>query len=104
MKSHGIQFPLGEVRKLFWIDRFLEPRQCERVLHELEFALWRASGVTTYRPASGARSRTTPSRVSESAMEPWFTPQLRRLIGTIDRRIAPLVPEFAERREYWQST
>ncbi len=104
MRSAALTFPLGAARKLFWIDRFLAADQCARALEELEFARWRHSGVTTYRPWRGLRSTLSPMRVSETAMESWFTPELCRLVRGIDRRIAALVPRFAERREEWQAT
>lgn len=101
----AITYPLGPGdRRLCWADGFLDDAQCARVNEELEFAHWRPSGVTRYRGALGFVTGRSTGRVSESAMEEWFTPQLQRAMRAIDRRVALLVPRFATRREPWQAT
>jgi hypothetical protein len=45
----AVTYPLGDERKLYWIDGFLPPEQCASILNELDFAFWAPSTVTDYK-------------------------------------------------------
>jgi prolyl 4-hydroxylase len=100
----AVTFPLAGDRKLFWIESFLRPEKCASILDELRFAFWSPSAVTDYKPWREPRTMLTPMRVSETTSERWFTPELRRTMRSIDRRLESLVPHFQTRREEWQAT
>ncbi len=104
MKHAAVTSPLADERKLFWIESFLPPEQCASIVDELRFAFWSPSTVTDYKPWRELRTVRSLMRVSESTTEKWFTPELRRAIRSIDRRLESLVPHLQERREDWQAT
>jgi prolyl 4-hydroxylase len=90
--------------RLYWLDGFLEPAQCEAILAELEFTFWQPSRV--YAPIGNGQRRSVYSRqrVSSTTSERWFSAPLRRTVATIDRRIARLLPQAPSHREPWQAT
>ena len=103
MTKAAVTAPLSDARRLFWIEAFLTPEKCERILDELQFAFWAPSTVTHYQPWR-TRTERSPVRVSETTSEKWFTPELQRTMRSIDRRLESLVPRFQSRREEWQAT
>lgn len=90
--------------KIFCVDNFLRPEQCTAILGELAFAFWVPSGVTKYSLRRRLLTTQSPTRVSESTTEDWFTPRLLRTMRFINRRLSSLIPHFEDRREYWQAT
>lgn len=104
MKPASVTSPLPDPERLFWIESFLRPDQCAAILDELQFAFWSPSAVANYKPWRGLRTMQSPMRVSESTSETWFTPSLKRVMRSIDRRMASLLPHFLTRREDWQAT
>jgi hypothetical protein len=90
--------------RLYWLDRFLEPAQCEAILAELEFTFWEPSRV--YAPIANGHRRSVCSgrRVSSTTSERWFSAPLRRTVAMIDRRVSRLLPQAASHREPWQAT
>jgi prolyl 4-hydroxylase len=95
-----IAYPHASHRGLFCVDGFLRETQCHAIIEELDFALWRPSGVAEY---DGPRVRSS-FRLSETTTGRWFSTSLRRTMRAIDRRIERLVPRFVQRREEWQAT
>lgn len=95
--------PLGTDR-LFWLDGFLRPAQCESILSELEFAFWERSKL--YLKDAGGRYQHVHSdeRISSTTSERWFSSPLRRVVATIDRHISKKIPEVLTHREEWQAT
>jgi prolyl 4-hydroxylase len=90
--------------RLFWIDEFLLPAERARILDELPFVFWFPSTVLVNYPDGRLKSVRTHNRVSESTLEEWFTPQLRRTILGVQKRVKRFVPEIDGRRERWQIT
>ena len=70
--------PLGTDR-LFWLDGFLRPAQCETILSELEFAFWERSklylktlaGATNMSIATNGSVRRHPSDGSARPSAAW---------------------------------
>jgi len=91
--------------KLLWIDGFLSKQTCELVLVELEYAFWYPSTVANRRPDGAVASHyISEVRTSESTDEEWFTPELRRQIREVERRLATLLDYDPLRYERWQAT
>jgi hypothetical protein len=90
--------------RLYWLDGFLEPAQCEAILAELEFTFWQPSRV--YAPIGNGQRRSVYSgqRVSSTTSERWFSAPLRRTVAMIDRRVSKLLPQASSHREEWQAT
>jgi prolyl 4-hydroxylase len=93
-----------ESDRLFWLDGFLRPTQCEAILGELEFAFWERSKV--YREGTDGCYEYVYSdkRISATTSERWFSAPLRRMVARIDRHISKTVPEILSCREEWQAT
>jgi prolyl 4-hydroxylase len=86
------------------LDGFLTQEQCDGLMEELEFTLWRPSKVVS-RVAGGALSvRDSLWRLSESTTEDWFGCALRREMRAIERRIARACGIPAGHFEPWQAT
>lgn len=90
--------------RLTWVDGFLPTGQCASILDELRFAYWQPSTVMTEFPNRRVCVYLSARRVSESTDECWFTPELRRHIRAIDKRLEALIADFRRRREPWQAT
>jgi prolyl 4-hydroxylase len=93
----------GMTNRLFWIDGFLSPTQCERLVDELAYSFWRPSQVYVERGDSYGFV-TSGKRISSTTSEDWFGPAVKRIIAGIDRRATRLLPELARKREPWQAT
>ncbi len=104
MTRGAVYIPPEGRGKLLWVDDFLSPSECATVRAELRYALWRPSGVAVTASNGTLTTVTSPMRVSWSTDEYWFTPPLARLVRTLTRRLAPLVPRIGERAESWQAT
>jgi prolyl 4-hydroxylase len=102
MKLRSI--PEVDPQKLFWIDNFLRPSECKAILHELQFSYWSPSTVLPGYPVAGVHGVRSPGRVSESTREEWFTPQLRRMVWHLQKKLSPFVSGLRSRRECWQAT
>jgi prolyl 4-hydroxylase len=102
MKLHST--PALGPKRLFWIDGFLGAEECARILEELQFVFWSASTVLVHYGDQSVKSVRSQRRLSESTLEEWFSPELMRIIRTIQKRIAPLIPGIYRRRERWQAT
>ena len=90
--------------KLFWLDRFLAPVQCESIVQELAFAFWQPSKVYRQTDQQEYGYAHSDKRLSSSTSERWFSAPLRRAMRQIDRRISRILPEFPDHREEWQAT
>lgn len=90
--------------RLFWIDGFLRPKECAQILQELPFAFWFPSSVLVNYKDAGLKSVRSGSRLSESALEEWFTPELLRVLRGIQKRLTRFIPGIERRREVWQAT
>jgi prolyl 4-hydroxylase len=90
-------------RRIIWIDDFINERTCTRILDELEFTLWRPSTVIM-RGMSGSEIITqSPSRVSETAMQEWFSDDLNREVEHIEGRLVRILGEPRAKYEPWQA-
>ena len=85
------------------IDGFLSEAKCRTVRHELDFALWRPSTVVNRTRDGILHSYTSKIRVSETTSEEWFTPELRRDVRGIARRVAKRLDVDSRRFEEWQA-
>jgi prolyl 4-hydroxylase len=102
MKVQSI--PAAGAERLFWIDGFLRPGECARILAELQFAFWSPSTVLVQYAGQGVKPVRSRNRVSESTLEEWFSPELMRMVRALQKRIVPFVPGIRGRRERWQAT
>jgi prolyl 4-hydroxylase len=85
------------------IDGFLSEAKCRAIRHELDFALWRPSTVVNQTRDGSLYSHTSRIRVSETTSEEWFTPELRRDVRNIARRVAKRLDVDSGRFEEWQA-
>jgi prolyl 4-hydroxylase len=90
-------------RRIMWIDDFINVRTCSRVLEELEFTLWRPSTVITRSMDGSTVITQSSSRVSETAMQEWFSDDLKREIGLIEGRLVRILSEPRSKFEAWQA-
>jgi prolyl 4-hydroxylase len=94
----------ARVGKVTWVDNFLSTGECCQILEELQFAFWSPSGVSYQTPRAAPRNGLSKLRVSETAMEDWFSKPLMRTLTRLDQRLEALIPRFRSRRELWQAT
>ena len=86
-----------------WIDAFLARGTCDRILEELDVAFWKPSTVVRRR-YDGLSTESSDSRRSDTAHEKWFSPQLKRDLRVIERRLVRLLGCDKARYEAWQAT
>jgi hypothetical protein len=83
---------------------FLSGSRCELMLEELEFAFWAPSTVVRQTRSGSFAVAVSPSRVSESTGEEWFSPDLRREIRRVETRLCRLFRLDSRHIEPWQAT
>jgi hypothetical protein len=85
------------------VDGFLSRRTCERILEELSITFWKPSTVLSLRNGD-LRTEQSRSRLSQTAHEKWFTPELKRELHKIERRLSALLGSCKGCFEPWQAT
>jgi prolyl 4-hydroxylase len=86
------------------IDGFLPEGECQEVVSELRFSLWRPSKVS-HRSLDGLVSSVrTRARRSETAMQEWFSPQVNRVVEKVEARVTDLLSVHPGHLEWWQAT
>jgi prolyl 4-hydroxylase len=87
-----------------WIDGFLSRRTCAHILEELEIVFWKPSTVLVRERDGYLRSGQSAHRLSETAHEEWFAPELKRALRKIEERLLGLLGCATLRYEPWQAT
>jgi len=97
-------------RRLIWrltappfIDGFLKPRTCERMLTELDCAFWQPSTVVNRNAVGGIVARRSSMRISETAMEALFPPAAVRIAQQTRDLVRRVLHVSAKRFETWQA-
>ena len=88
---------------MLYIDGFLTPDQCARILHELDTAAWERS--LTYQPQQDGEylDMALPLRVSQTAHQQSFSAGLRAMLRGVERRIERLFGVPPAYLEAWQA-
>lgn len=86
------------------IERFLSTEECQAILDELDFALWRPSLTYMLQGDGTRRDVLSPYRTSKTAQQKWFSDELQEMIGAVERRLEALFGLEVARLEYWQGT
>jgi hypothetical protein len=85
-------------------DGFLEERECQFVLWELEFAHWRPSYLIHVNDAGEQQRFLSQRRVSMTAQQAWFPEALNSFMAKIESRLQALIPLNRSTLESWQAT
>ena len=104
MKRAALAEPPLPEHRLRWTDGFLSERACRRILEELEISFWKPSSVIARQWDGSLRSYGSTRRVSETAHEQWFSPELLRELRRIEKRVAVILDAEVARFEQWQAT
>jgi hypothetical protein len=91
----------GRIR---WLDGFLAPRSCQRILAQLRQAHWQQSRVRRRVGEAGYAPAVSRRRVSTGAREISFPRDLIKTVRALDRRLERFLPRFIRRRERWVAT
>jgi prolyl 4-hydroxylase len=89
---------------LLVVDGFVSASECNTILSELDFALWRPSLTYTKQQSGAYVNQLSPFRVSETAHQRWFSHDLNVMLVTIERRLGELVALDRLHLESWQAT
>lgn len=90
--------------EMLLIENFLSARECQTILNELDFALWRPS-LTYMLQADGTRRDVlSPYRTSKTAQQKWFSDELQAIICAVEKRLEALFGLEVASLEYWQGT
>jgi prolyl 4-hydroxylase len=90
-------------RRVLWLDNFISDDTCAKIRSELEYAHWRPSTVVSRGRGGNTVVHHSRSRLSESAMEEWFSDDLARIVAAIDRRLVRMLRASKSRYESWQA-
>lgn len=90
-------------RRVLCLDNFISEKTCAKIREELEFAHWRPSTVVLRGRDGNAVVRRSRARLSETAMEEWFSDDLARIVAAIDRRLVRMLHAPSSRYESWQA-
>ena len=90
--------------ELFLIDHFLSHKECDLILEELRFAIWRPSLTYMLQQDGARRDVLSPYRVSRTAQQKWFSDELQVMISGIERRFEGMFGLEKANLEYWQGT
>lgn len=86
-----------------YVDGFVRPATCRRLLEELDFAFWQPSTVVNRSREGAVVARRSAMRVSHTTTEDWFTEPAARTARSIRARLAALLRVPAVRFEPWQA-
>jgi prolyl 4-hydroxylase len=96
---------LRSIREPTCIDAFLSDEECGVLLTELRFTLWRPSLARLMQETgSYADVLSRDFRVSETAIEGWFTKEMDAVLDTIEARLQRVVSFDRASLELWQAT
>lgn len=90
--------------EILLIDDFLSGEECNLILEELDFALWRPSLTYMLQDDGTRRDVLSPYRVSETAQQKWFSDELQMAVTGIEARFKTLFDLDVTNLEYWQAT
>jgi prolyl 4-hydroxylase len=90
--------------EVFLIDHFLSQEECDLILEELRFALWRPSLTYMLQQDGTRRDVLSPYRVSKTAQQKWFSDELQVMVAKIERRFEEMFGLEKKNLEYWQGT
>lgn len=86
------------------VDDFLAPAACAQLLWELDVAFWQPS-LTYQQQPDGTRAKVlAAARVSETAHECWYSPELLDLLRGIEDRLRSAYGADPATLEWWQAT
>lgn len=86
------------------IDGFLPADECQEVVSELRFSLWRPSKVSRRSLDGSVSPVRTRTRRSETTMQEWFSPQVNRVVEEVEARVTVLLGVHSDQLEWWQAT
>ena len=90
--------------EILLIDDFLSGEECNLILEELDFAVWRPSLTYMLQDDGTRRDVLSPFRVSETAQQKWFSDELQGVVTGIEARFETLFDLDVANLEYWQAT
>jgi prolyl 4-hydroxylase len=90
--------------EVFLIDHFLSQEECDLILEELRFAIWRPSLTYMLQQDGTRRDVLSPYRVSKTAQQKWFSDELQPMVAKIERRFEEMFGLEKANLEYWQGT
>jgi prolyl 4-hydroxylase len=90
--------------ELFLIDHFLSDGECDLILEELRFAIWRPSLTYMLQQDGTRRDVLSPYRVSRTAQQKWFSGELQAKVTEIERHFEEMFGFEKANLEYWQGT
>jgi prolyl 4-hydroxylase len=90
--------------EVFLIDHFLSHEECDQILEELRFAIWRPSLTYMLQQDGTRRDVLSPYRVSKTAQQKWFSDELQAMVAAIERRFGEMFGLEKANLEYWQGT
>ncbi|QJW88710.1 hypothetical protein HNV11_04615 [Spirosoma taeanense] len=91
-------------KNLFWIDDFITPAECAFVCQELEFSFWQRSSVIRKVENNQIQSMHSPTRISETSGQEWFSDELLDFLQVLETRLESLLGTSRQRLEFWQAT
>jgi prolyl 4-hydroxylase len=86
------------------VDAFLPAAWCAWALDELEITHWQPSTVVSPGAAGGLETRRSRCRLSQTAHQQWFSPELTGELRRIEARLARLLGCRRGQFEPWQVT
>lgn len=87
------------------LDGFLSSVECSHILRELQFTLWRPSMAYQMQVDGSYRNELNRTfRVSETALEEWFTDELTTTIKEVEQRLQRMFEFDLSHLEAWQAT
>ena len=86
-----------------FVDGFLKPRTCARMLAELDHAFWQPSTVVNRTADGDVVARRSAMRISQSAKETLFPPAAGRIAVQTRERVGRMLRVSASRFEEWQA-
>jgi prolyl 4-hydroxylase len=86
------------------VDAFITLTECDEILSELKYALWKPS--TNYRTLADNRFTSTVAddRVSDTAHQDFFTDALDQLLAGIEQSLVESFGVDVDHVEWWQGT
>jgi prolyl 4-hydroxylase len=105
--GHALMLPPRSAREPYEpvsLDGFLSNAECQEILRELEFTLWRPSLAYQRGPSGYQNVLNLAFRVSLTAFEEWFTDELKDILRQIERRLQKIVAFDPRHLESWQAS
>lgn len=86
-----------------FVDGFLKPATCQRLLAELDHAFWQPSTVVNRNNVGEVVAQRSTMRISETAKEALFPPAAARIAQRTRERVRHMLNISAARFEDWQA-